>query len=89
MTTHEHDWFVYLLRCRDGSLYCGVTNNVANRLKEHNAGRGAKYTRSRLPVSLAYVESVMDKSSALRAEAKIKKMTRKAKEMLVQTREKP
>ena len=59
-------YFVYLLRCGDGTLYTGCTNDLRRRLAVHNAGKGAKYTRSRLPVSLVYWESLPDKSSALR-----------------------
>jgi putative endonuclease len=75
-------WTVYLARCRDGSLYTGVTTDPERRLAEHNAGRGAAYTRSRLPVTLVYWELVDDRSCALRRERAIRKLTRSAKEML-------
>ena len=68
----ENKWIVYLVRCRDGSLYCGVTNDMAKRLTAHNAGRGAKYTRSRRPVKLAAVSSGMSKSEAFRLEYRVK-----------------
>ena len=72
-------WLVYLLRCCDGSLYCGITNDLPKRLKAHNAGRASRYTRSRLPVALAYVEPQATKSSALKREAAIKKLPRSQK----------
>ena len=76
-------WYVYLLRCGDGSLYTGVTNDLSRRLAAHQAGRGAKYTRSRLPVELVYREAVPDRSAALRREAAIKRMDRRAKLALI------
>lgn len=80
-------YYVYLLRCRDGSLYTGYTDDVERRLKVHQSGKGAKYTRSRLPVELAYHEELPDKSAALRREAAIKKMTRAEKLALVEHEE--
>lgn len=76
-------WHVYLLRCSDGSLYCGITNNIKSRLKAHRAGKGAKYTRGRLPIKLAYTETMENKSGALKREIKIKKMSKKEKEFLI------
>ncbi len=61
-------WTVYLARCADGSFYTGITTDLARRLAEHNAGCGAAYTRSRLPVKLAYFESATNRSGALRRE---------------------
>ncbi len=75
-------WIVYLARCGDGTLYTGITTNPDRRLAEHNAGRGAAYTRTRLPVAFVYWESVADRSSALRREHAIKRHTRAAKEAL-------
>lgn len=75
--------FVYIVRCKDGSLYTGYTTDVSERLITHNSGKGAKYTRSRLPVSLVYYKRVDSKSIGLRLEAKIKKLTKKEKEALV------
>lgn len=75
--------FVYILRCRDGSLYTGYTNDVYKRLKTHNSGKGAKYTRARLPVSLVYYKRVDNKSLGLKLESRIKKLTKKEKEALV------
>lgn len=76
-------WFVYMLRCRDGSLYTGCTNNLARRLAAHQSGRGAKYTRSRLPVALAYWEELPDRSAAMRREAAVKRLTRAQKLVLL------
>jgi len=72
-------WFVYLLRCADDSLYCGITTDVDRRLAEHNAGTASKYTRSRLPVSLETHIAVEDKSKALKLEIKVKKQDRARK----------
>lgn len=77
-------WFVYMLRCGDGSLYTGCTDDVARRLAVHQSGKGAKYTRSRPPVTLAYQEELPDKSSALRREAAIKRLTRRQKLALIE-----
>ena len=67
-------WVVYLIRCSDESLYCGITNNLKNRLAAHNLGRGAKYTRSRRPVELAGASSEMTKSDALKLEYRVKQV---------------
>lgn len=75
--------YTYILRCGDGSLYTGWTNNLEKRLKAHNAGRGGRYTRSRLPVKLVYYESFDTKNEAMRREAAIKKLTRQEKEKLI------
>ena len=71
--------YVYMLRCRDGSLYTGWTNNVEHRLAMHQQGKGAKYTRGRGPVVLVYTEELEDKQAALRREAALKKLPRQAK----------
>jgi putative endonuclease len=71
---NNNSWRVYLLRCADGSLYCGITNNVEARLASHNAGKGAKYTQSRRPVELAGVSREMPKRDALRLEYHIKQL---------------
>ena len=76
-------WMVYLLRCRDGSLYTGITNDLARRLKTHAAGKASRYTRSRLPVRLAYSEPQRSKSTALKREAAIKKLARRQKDELL------
>jgi len=72
-------WFVYMLRCADGTLYTGMTNDVEKRLQAHNSGRGAKYTRSRLPVELAYKEACPGRREALSREAALKRLTRAEK----------
>lgn len=72
-------YYVYLLECADKTLYCGYTDNLEKRLKTHNAGKGAKYTRARLPVKLLYSETFTEKSEALKREAQIKKLSRKEK----------
>jgi len=77
-------WHVYMLRCADGTLYTGSTDDVARRLAVHNAGRGAKYTRGRLPAVLVYSEDCATKNEALRREAMIKKLSRAEKLKLTQ-----
>lgn len=67
-------WYVYIIRCSDGTLYTGVTKNLISRISRHNSGTGAKYTRGRLPVTLVYSEPANDHSSALRREYKIKQL---------------
>ena len=82
-------WFVYMLSCRDESLYTGCTDDVRRRLETHQSGKGAKYTRSRLPVKLVYQEELPDKSAALRREAAIKRLSRREKLQLIQEKERP
>lgn len=77
--------FVYMLRCKDGSLYTGWTNDLEHRLAMHNSGRGAKYTRGRGPLELVYSEELPDKEAALRRECAIKKLRREQKLALLQT----
>jgi putative endonuclease len=72
-------WQAYLLRCRDGTLYAGATNDLASRVARHAAGKGARYTRSRLPVELVYAVRVRDRGAALRREAALKRLDRAAK----------
>lgn len=76
-------WFVYILRCADGSLYTGITTDLDRRLEEHNSGRGAKYTRSRRPVELCYREPWADRAEASRREVLIKGLPRARKLELV------
>lgn len=76
-------YYVYLLRCCDNTLYCGYTTDINKRVNTHNAGKGAKYTKSRRPVVLVYFEQCETKSEALRREAQIKKMPREKKELLI------
>ena len=75
--------WVYILRCQDGTLYTGYTTDPTRRLKVHQSGKGAKYTRSRLPVELIYQEKLPDKSSALQREAAIKTLSRAEKLTLI------
>jgi putative endonuclease len=70
----SEEWIVYLLRCADNTLYCGITNNLENRLAAHQEGKGAKYTRSRIPLNLVAASSKMDKSAALKLEHRIKQI---------------
>lgn len=77
--------FVYMLRCKDGSLYTGWTNDLKHRLAMHNSGRGAKCTRGRGPLKLVYSEELPDKEAALRRECAIKKLRREQKLALLQT----
>lgn len=72
-------WTVYILQCRDGTLYTGITDNLPRRLAAHNGGKGAKYTRSRGPVVLVHQESCPDRSAALRRERAIKALSRSQK----------
>lgn len=81
--TPKSGWLVYLLRCRDGSLYTGITNNLTKRLAAHAAGKASRYTRSRLPVTLAYTEPQPTQSRALKREAAIKKLSRLQKDRLI------
>lgn len=75
--------YTYLLRCSDGSLYAGWTVDLETRLKSHNSGAGAKYTRARLPVELVYWEDQPDRSHAQKREAAIRKLSRQQKEKLI------
>jgi putative endonuclease len=76
-------WCVYFLRCGDGSLYAGATNDLPRRLALHAAGKGARYTRSHLPVALAWTERARGRSAALRREAALKRLTRAEKLTLI------
>lgn len=76
-------WLVYILRCGDGSLYTGCTNDLVNRLAKHRAGKGAAYTRRRLPLRVVYREAVTDRSAALKREYVIKQLTRTEKLKLI------
>ena len=76
-------WSVYILRCADNTLYTGVATDLDARLATHNAGKGAKYTRGRLPVKLVYREAVRGRSAALKREHAIKRLTRAAKRRLI------
>jgi putative endonuclease len=80
-------WYIYIVQCSDKSLYVGYTNDVFRRIENHNAGRGAKYTRSRRPVQLIYSENYRTKSEAMRREWEIKQLTRRQKCKLTGLRE--
>lgn len=76
-------FYVYVVRCRDDTLYTGYTNDVEKRMDAHNRGHGAKYTRGRGPVTLVFVEPLATKEAALRREIAIKRMSRAAKEQML------
>ncbi len=80
----DKKFFSYLVRCSDDSLYAGFTTDLDHRMQTHNAGKGAKYTRSRLPVELVYYEEFSSKEEAMRREAALKKLTRKEKLKLIE-----
>ena len=84
----EKRWVVYMLECKDGSLYTGITDNLPKRLQAHRMGRGAKYTKGRAPLTLRYLEDCEDHSQALRREIAIKKLTRQEKLVLCETQPK-
>lgn len=77
------NWYVYILRCADNTLYTGITNDPERRLKAHNAGTASKYTRVRRPVVIVYQETAETKSNALRREIQIKSLSRQQKELLI------
>ena len=79
----QKTWFFYLARCSDGSLYSGIAVDPVKRMEVHNAGKGARYTRSRLPVEMVYSELLPDQSSALKRESEVRKWPRKKKEALI------
>ena len=83
----ENRNYTYLVRCADGTFYCGWTNDLDKRIKAHNKGRGAKYTRSRRPVTLVYWEEFSTKTEAMQREAAVKKLTRQQKERLIARKE--
>lgn len=79
-------WFVYLVRCRDATLYCGIAKDLDKRLAEHNSpDKGAKYTRGRQPVQLVYSEATASRAQATKREGRIKRLTKKQKTALIQT----
>ncbi|MEN8188604.1 MAG: GIY-YIG nuclease family protein [Thermodesulfobacteriota bacterium] len=85
-SSKQREWFVYIVRCRDKSLYTGIAIDLEQRIAEHNSGsKGAKYTRSRRPVTLVFYENHPDRSSAAKREAQIKKLSPTRKKALVNT----
>jgi len=85
-TINSLHWLVYILRCNDGSFYTGITNDLSRRLQAHQDGKASRYTRSRLPVKLVYLESARNRSTAIKRELIIKRMSRKSKEELIRVR---
>ena len=83
-TLEQANWIVYILKCSDGTFYTGVTNDLDKRIEQHNKGKGAKYTRSRLPVHVVYQESAPEKGIALKREYAIKQLSREEKLQLMQ-----
>ena len=81
----EKQWVVYILQCKDDSLYTGITDRLPQRLAAHRAGKGAKYTKGRAPLILRYLEDCADHSAALKREIQIKKLTKKQKWELCQS----
>ena len=77
------EWFLYILRCGDGSLYTGITVDVPGRLAAHRSGKGAKYTRGRGPLTLVYTEKCADHSQALRREREVKALSKDGKQKLI------
>lgn len=82
----KRSYFVYIVRCKDGSLYTGKANDLSSRIQAHSSGKGAKYTRSRLPVELVYSEMSETNREAAQRECEIKKLTRAEKESLISER---
>jgi len=80
---NKKNWICYILKCTDGTLYCGITNDMEKRFAAHNAGEGAKYTRGRTPVRLVYREDCDGKSEALKREMRIKALPRARKLALI------
>lgn len=83
---HRTLWYIYLLRCSDGTLYTGITKDLTRRCEQHNKGTASRYTRTRLPVKLIYHETRRIQSLALKREAAIKALSRKQKLLLIQQR---
>ena len=79
----ESAWLLYIVECRDGSLYTGITNDIDRRLKEHNDGNASRYPRSRRPVTLRYQEPCADRSQALIRELSVKLLNRREKQALI------
>lgn len=80
---NSKQWLVYILRCKDGSFYTGITSDLAQRLQAHQDGTASRYTRSRLPVKLVYLESATNRSAATKRELQIKRLSRIQKESLM------
>ena len=85
----ESIWYLYILRCKDGTLYTGITTDVEKRLEAHRSGRGAKYTRGRAPLELVYRETCGSHSDALKREHQIKALSREDKQKLIENQGNP
>lgn len=81
----ENAWYLYILRCKDDTLYTGITTDVEKRLEAHRSGKGAKYTRGRSPLTLVYRETCGTHSEALKRELAVKAMSREEKQKLIET----
>jgi len=78
-------WHVYIIECKDGKLYTGITNNLERRIRAHNSGNGGRFTKYRAPIKLQYAENCLSKSEALKREAQIKRMERSQKLTLIKS----
>jgi len=85
MTESKDEWFIYLIRCKNGQLYTGITTDVQRRLAEHQSSKGAKYLRGRGPLQLVFQQKVGSRSDALKMEAAIKKLPKPAKEEFIRS----
>lgn len=83
----ENTWYLYILRCKDGTLYTGITTDVEKRFDAHQSGKGAKYTRGRSPLELVYREACGTHSNALKREIAVKRLTREQKQAMIDTYE--
>jgi len=84
-TEPEVTWLLYLIRCKDGTLYTGITTDVDRRFAEHQSGKGAKYLRGKAPLTLVFQQKIGSRSAALKAEASIKKLSKADKETIINT----
>lgn len=82
----ESTWYLYILKCKDGTLYTGIATDVQKRLEMHRSGKGAKYTRGRGPLELVYSEECENHSQALKRECEVKKLTKERKQQLILSR---
>ena len=78
-------WFVYMLRCKDNSIYTGITNNLEKRIGRHISGNGSKYLRGKLPIQLVYKENFLNRSDASKREIEVKKLNKRKKELLIKS----
>lgn len=81
-------WIIYILKCKDQSLYTGITNNLDKRMEQHISGNGSKYLRGRLPLKLVYKEHALNRSDATKRELEIKKLNKRAKQFLINSQKK-